>query len=251
MFKVASVCAIALAAASAASAQSADNAWAGPYVGVHAGWGFDDGRKLDIGGTTAATNNAVGSGARPIQLNQNRGGFVGGGQVGFNLQRGRWVFGPEGDFSYMHSRGTAGVFTLNAAGQPQGTIVRNRMDWMGSARLRGGYAISENGIIYATGGYAFGKVRGSAAFNSTTGGPAYTGRSSYTADGWTAGAGAEFRPWTEGRMSKVSLGVESTYYDLGRSHIFAGATTAANTGAYIVGKNMRGFNGVVKLNYGF
>lgn len=251
MVKVAFISVVGLLAAGAASAQTTDGpSWSGPYVGLHAGYGFDDGRPMDIGGTNAGTINAVSTGARPSQLNQNRNGFVGGGQVGWNFQRGRWVFGPEADFSYMHSRGSALASTLTSTGAPQGTVVRNRMDWMGSARLRAGYTMGD-GLFYATGGYAFGKVQGSAAFNSPTGAQLYAGRSSYTAQGWTAGGGVEVKPWHEGRMSKVSFGLEGTYYDLGRSHIFAGPTTAANTGSYVVGKNARGYNGVFKINYAF
>lgn len=258
MFKLTIFGALALGAAGAACAQtdtapSAATGWNGPYAGLHAGYGFDDGRQMDVGGTSAITNGAIASGARPINLDQNRAGFVGGGQVGWNFQYGNWVFGPEGDFSYMHSRGTSSLNTLTGLGGVQNTIVRTRMEWMGSARLRAGYAIFGNGLIYGTGGYAVGKVKGSAAFNGPTGTQDYAGRNSYTAQGWTAGGGGEFRPFVNGQLSKVSLGAEVTYYDLGRSHIVAGPTSTAalGTGAFIVGRNTRGYNGVVKVNYAF
>lgn len=254
MFKFVSFSVIALAAAGAAVAQDAPaRDWSGPYLGLHAGYGFDDGRTASLSGTSTATGNAIGSGARPGQFNTNRSGFVGGGQVGWNLQRGNFIFGPEGDFSYMRSRGTANIGTLaGAGGAPQSSVVRTRLDWLASARLRAGYALGR-GMIYGTGGYAVGKVKGQATFYAPNGTLNYGGGNSYTAQGWTAGGGVEFRPWTEGAMSKVSLGFETTYYDLGRSHITAGPTSAATvgTGSYIVGRDTRGYNGVFKINYAF
>lgn len=251
MFKVMILGAVAVGAAGAATAQTADApTWSGPYVGLHAGYGFDDGSKLAISGTNTATSSAIASGTRPGELNQNRAGFVGGGQAGWNFQRGNWVFGPEGDFSYLRSRGTGNMYTTTAAGAQQQTLARTRMEWMGSARARAGYTLGD-GLIYATGGYAFGKVKGSATFNSPTGAQNYAGRNDYTAQGWIAGGGAELRPFHEGTMSKISFGVEATYYDLGQSHIYNAATSAATTGAYVIGRDTRGYNGVVKVNYAF
>jgi outer membrane immunogenic protein len=253
MFKFVCFSFIALGAAGTAVAQDSDAvSWSGPYAGLHAGYGFDDGRTLDVAGTSTATGNAIASGARPGRFNANRSGFVGGGQIGWNLQRGRWIFGPEGDFSYMRSRGTANVGTLATAGAPQSTVVQTRLDWLGSARLRAGYALG-NGMIYGTGGYAIGKVKGAASFYAPNGTLNYAGGNSYTAQGWTAGGGLEFRPFHQGAMSKVSLGFEATYYDLGRSHITAGAANAltAGTGSYVVGRDTRGYNGVFKVNYAF
>lgn len=243
----------AMSAAGAASAQTADApTWSGPYAGIHAGYGIDGDAHMDISGTSTATNNAIASGTRPRAIGQDREGFVGGGQIGWNFQRGNWVFGPEGDFSYMRTRGTNSVYTNATGGGVQETLARSRMEWMGSARLRAGHTLG-NGLVYATGGYAFGKVKGSATFNTPTGVQNYAGRNSYTAQGWTAGGGAEFRPFHEGNLQKVSFGIEATYYDLGRSHIYNGGTNAAtiNSGAYVIGRDTRGYNGVVKVNYAF
>ena len=251
MLKFVSVTLLTLGATGAVHAQSVDAPnFSGLYGGVHAGYGFDDGQRSNVTGVAANNNTALANGTRPSTLNQSREGFVGGGQVGFNLQRGRWIFGPEGDFSYLHTRGTQNVETLTTAGQPQNSVVRNRLDWLASARARVGYTLGD-GFLYGTGGYAVGKVRGSAAFNGPTGAENFAGRDAYTAQGWIAGAGAEFRPFHDGMMSKISFGPELTYYDLGSSHIQAYATSAANIGGYIVGRNTRGYNGVLKINYAF
>ena len=57
--------------------------WSGLYIGVHAGYGWTD---LDwtAGGTT---------------VNDSGAGWLGGGQVGYNWQRGALVFGVEADIS--------------------------------------------------------------------------------------------------------------------------------------------------------
>ena len=253
MYKLLLSSVLALGVAGAASAQSADApTWTGPYGGLQAGYGSDDGSHQAIGGTGTATATAVATGARPSRVGQDRRGFEGGGQIGWNFQKGEWVFGPEGDFAYMHVRGTSNTGTVTAAGATQNTVVRNRLDWMGSARLRAGHTLGD-GLIYATGGYAFGKVRGSAAFNSPTGVENYAGRNAYTAQGWIAGIGGELRPFHEGAASRISFGPELTYYDLGSNHTVAGPQNiaVANTGAYVVGRKERGYNGVIKVNYAF
>lgn len=253
MYKLLLSSVLALGVAGAASAQTADApSWSGPYGGLHAGYGFDDGRNQTISGTGTGTSAAIANGTRPLQLSTNRSGFVGGGQVGWNFQKGGWVFGPEGDFSYLHTRGTTNLTTASGTGAAQTTVVRNRMDWMGSARLRAGHVLGD-GLIYATGGYAFGKVKGSAAFNSPTGVQNYAGRNEYTAQGWIAGVGGELRPFHDGAMRRISFGPELTYYDLGSNHTVANAQTTAlaGTGSYVVGRKERGFNGVIKVNYAF
>lgn len=243
--------------ASAACAQGADAptgvtgdvpAWAGPYVGIHGGYGFDSGDKISNQGITPNNLNAIATGLRAGEYNQNRGGALGGGQLGFNLQRGKLVYGVEGDFSYMDQRGdNARTDFFGADGRR--TRIKSNLDWMGTARVRAGYAFGP-GLIYATGGYAFGRVKGSAEFDALDGTVNYFGRHKYTADGWTAGGGLEFKPFTEGRMSHVSFKLETTYYDLGRSRIFAGQTST-QPGYYVLGVDTKGYNAKFGINYAF
>jgi hypothetical protein len=60
----------------------------------------------------------------------------------------------------------------------------------------------------------------------------------------------EFRPFTTGTLSRVSLGIEATYYDLGRSSIYALQQNTA-PGFYRLGVETRGYNGAFKINYAF
>jgi outer membrane immunogenic protein len=75
----AACCALAPAAALAAEAPPAD--WSGFYVGLHLGGANGNSEWTDLV-------------AGPIGGHSPT-GFVGGGQAGYNFQRGAWVFGPE------------------------------------------------------------------------------------------------------------------------------------------------------------
>ena len=252
MLKVLTFTAVAALAASSAFAQDATGApsWTGPYVGIHGGYGFDAGQKISNAGHTDNNAAAFAAGLRsPIQ-NQDRAGWLGGGQIGYNLQRGNLVVGAEGDFSYMHQRGTSDWYGADT----RRTQVKSDLNWMGSARLRAGYALSNGtGMFYGTGGYAFGRVKGSAEFDALDVNQInYYGEHKYTAQGWTAGVGAEFRPFANsaGMISRVSFRLESNYYDLGRSHIEAGQT-ADRPGYYTLGVDTKGYNARFGVNYSF
>ena len=100
--------------------------WSGFYVGGSLGatWGYFRNNNVTIG------------------PNGSDGGFSGGGQAGYNFQRGRWVFGAEGDFSLID-------ITANTA-----TIGSFTERWTSSVRGRLGYAV-ENFLPYLTVGVAF------------------------------------------------------------------------------------------------
>jgi len=237
------------APASAVSVAGDAPSWAGLYVGIHGGYGFDGGDPVTNRGITQNNIDAINGRLRSDAYNQNRSGALGGGQVGFNLQNGNLVYGVEGDFSYMDQRGK------NARSDYFGTDGRrtrlqNELQWMGSARARVGYTLGR-GLIYATGGYAFGRVKGSAEFNDLNVAQVnYYGQHKYTAQGWTAGGGLEFRPFSEGMMSRVSIRLETDYYDLGKSRIVAGQT-AARPGYYVLGVETKGYNAKFGINYAF
>ncbi|UAK22827.1 outer membrane protein [Sphingomonas nostoxanthinifaciens] len=228
--------------------------WAGIYAGLHGGYGFDNGRKISNVGSTPNNAVALSSGIRTSELGQNRSGALGGGQLGYNFQRGKLIFGGEGDFSYMDSRGTSvyrGLGVTGVAAPGRRTLVKSQLDWMGSVRARAGYALSDQGFVYATGGYAFGKVKGRAEFDGDSDSTVnYAGSHKYTAQGWIGGLGGEFRPFNQGVWRKISFGAEATYYDLGKSSIYA-LQTGTQPGFYRLGVATRGYNGVVKINYHF
>jgi outer membrane immunogenic protein len=121
--------------------------WSGLYAGVNAGYGWN-GASLDAGAPDPA-------------------GAFGGGQIGYNFQRGNIVFGLETDFQ------GAGISDSNLA------FGKSEMDWFGTVRARLGFTFA-NALVYGTGGFAYGHVNN-------------TGFPSETQTGWVAGGGVEYK----------------------------------------------------------
>lgn len=187
--------------------------WSGFYVGAHLGAGSSNIRwAYDPGPGTAHHN---GSGA------------FGGIQAGYNMQYDSLVFGAEGDISYAGINGNTPCPNPNFECQ-------SRINWLGSARLRAGFAFDQV-MIYGTGGVGFGNVRiqtvdlvGALGTNGQT----------RTRAGWALGAGAEFA-FADG----WSLKGEYMYYDLGRANytVDGGANVSARTHVHTgkIGVNFR------------
>jgi outer membrane immunogenic protein len=93
-------------------------------------------------------------------------GAFGGGQIGYNFQRGNIVFGVEADFQ------GAGISDSNA-------FHKSEMNWFGTIRGRLGYAFDKT-LVYGTGGFAYGNVDNS-------------GFPSETQSGWVVGGGVEYK----------------------------------------------------------
>lgn len=169
--------------------------WTGPYIGASVGalaWGHESWRYL--------SNNASVDGL----------GFAGalvGGQVGYNVQFGKTVFGIEGDYGWTNAHGgkscpNAFFFTCEA-----------EMDRIGSVTGRVGYAVGR-ALFYGKGGVAFGDVTLQTKQNAGVATPASNtpvNGSSETAVGWTAGGGMEFA-----LTNNVSAKAEYMYFDLGK-----------------------------------
>ncbi|MVA95639.1 outer membrane beta-barrel protein [Nitratireductor sp. CAU 1489] len=162
--------------------------WTGLYVGAHAGVGAS---------STTWSFSPFGNAVQPNPFRG--GGGFGGLQLGYNFQSGNWVIGAEGDIALANIEGSSACplapFSCESA-----------VKWLGSARLRVGYAFDRT-LIYGTGGAGFGSVLREFVH------PVFgTGISSdKTQVGWTAGAGVEFavnEAW--------SIKGEYLYYDLGR-----------------------------------
>ncbi|RIK88735.1 MAG: porin family protein [Hyphomicrobiales bacterium] len=105
------------------------SSWAGPYAGLHLGYGF--------GGSAhdKTNNNDVGTK-----------GWLGGAFGGFNMQNGQFVYGAEADVNY------SGVDGSNA-----GLDARSRFD--GSLRARAGVAVNDDVLVYGTAGVAAERLR--------------------------------------------------------------------------------------------
>jgi outer membrane immunogenic protein len=218
---------LALASITATSAQAADMAakapvapaaavygWTGLYVGLNAGgvWGSSD---IDYsasdfgfsGPAGAALLNSVASGK--IESS----GFTAGGQIGYNYQLDRIVFGVEADLQYTDLSGSRSVTLIvpPALGGPLIDTFSQSMSskWLSTLRGRLGFA---NGpwLLYATGGLAVAEVSysdvGFFPFLPSTNAASKT----ETRAGWTVGAGAEWM-----LSSSWSVKAEYLYVDLG------------------------------------
>jgi len=142
--------------------------WSGCYIGVAGGWAW--GRS-----THDLTGGATDTG--PFNVN---GGIVGG-TLGCNLQTGQFVFGIEGDGSWVGKDGeAANPVTPNF-------VSRTEENWLATIRGRVGLAFDRS-LIYATGGIAFAGVEATAT-NTATG---VSISEKQTRTGWTVGGGWEY-----------------------------------------------------------
>src|SRR5262245_43776306 len=85
--------------------------WAGVYLGVNAGYAWVESDRFTalspgFGGLSAAQIASIEAQSNGINLKD--GDFTAGGQAGFNLQSGAWVYGAEIDLNYMGNRKVAG-----------------------------------------------------------------------------------------------------------------------------------------------
>ncbi len=127
--------------------------WAGPYVGLSAGYGFGGESEDESFGNSIDTD-----------------GFVGGAFAGYNWETGGIVAGVEGDVGY------SGVEGENA-----GTEVESGVE--GSLRARLGYVVTPDVLLYTTAGGAAKQME------VTEGGVS----DDNTMVGWTAGVGTDVK----------------------------------------------------------
>jgi outer membrane immunogenic protein len=174
--------------------------WSGFYVGLHGGYGWGD---ATFGGTSFDAN-----------------GWLVGGLAGVNYQVGQGVIGLEADINKTDISGTGACAV--------GPCEFNN-SWLGTARVRLGYAI-DRFMPYITGGAAFGDVKANV--------PGF-GSASDRRVGWTAGVGAEYA-----LTPNLSWKTEYLFVDLGKFDCGApcGATpTSVKFDTHIVrsGVNLR------------
>jgi outer membrane immunogenic protein len=202
--------------------------WNGFYIGGNVGYGWGrastDGNQTGtqsvsefaaIGGALLAGFPVVTPlGTVPLTGRANANGVIGGGQAGYNWQRGTWLFGLEADIQGSDERGSADVCIVAGCAIGTGVLTANyKLDWFGTARGRVGFLPTDRVLLYATGGLAYGEVSATAPLIPLSWGS--------TRAGWTVGAGAEAaidQHW--------SVKLEYLYMDLG--NFGSGTTTATN-----------------------
>jgi outer membrane immunogenic protein len=182
--------------------------WAGWYAGVNLGYGWG-GERVTQSGDAVGVQPAINSGAIPASLASNPSGIIGGGQIGFNSQRNRVVFGVEADWqgadissSQSVSPGVAPFLTTTAT---------QRLDFLGTLRGRIGYLPIDPLLIYVTGGLAYGDVQMSGSVTSAGCAVVCAGTSTSSLQaGWALGVGAE---WAV--APRWTAKIEYLHYDLG------------------------------------
>jgi opacity protein-like surface antigen len=136
-------------------------------------------------------------------------GLLGGGEIGFNHQVGRWVFGLQGDLNWSNAHG--------ARPCPNGFFYscESELDFLATTTARIGYAYWDRLLVYAKGGLAIARDR----FSCNTGSHSTVGvlligcpsqTDTNTKAGWTIGWGTEF-----GLTRTISIKSETSYVDLG------------------------------------
>jgi len=139
--------------------------WSGIYVGGHVGGGFSQSSWSDpITGIGNGTFNNF--------------GFLGGAQVGANMQFNRLVLGLEGDFSWT---------SLKASRRDSiGETINTNVPWTSTITGRVGAAFDRL-LVYGKGGLALAQDQ-----SSLTDLGGHTATDSFVRKGWTVGAGLEY-----------------------------------------------------------
>jgi len=214
--------------------------WTGWYVGGNAGVSLGTFKTdFNVADVTVTTTGPPGHFAVPGFAGTDflyPGGFVGGGQIGYNWQFSPiWVAGLEADFQGADEKDHSTLtnsFDFHAPGiginnHVTGSAVTDysaQIDWFGTVRLRAGY-LWGNGTVfsYVTGGLAYGEVKtnGNSIVSGTVGMPitccnlfsiTHAIGHSEVNTGWVVGTGTEgkllnFPGWT--------YRIEGLYMDLG------------------------------------
>jgi outer membrane immunogenic protein len=179
--------------------------WTGFYGGVNAGYAWAGARanSFSVPAGTFAPNPA--GGTVTYDTKGNRGGFTGGGQLGYNYQFGQFVVGVETDVQYVGLK-RSNATPLVPVGFPASYTappIGGGVDWFGTLRGRAGYAF-DRALVYGTGGLAYGNASDNRVFPF--------GKGNDTRLGWTAGAGVDYAV-----TNNVIVGLEGLYVDLQRS----------------------------------
>jgi outer membrane immunogenic protein len=178
--------------------------WTGFYVGGNFGYGWGK-ADSDFAFTPTALG---GGGATTTNSNSQRvNGAFGGGQIGFNWQTNAFVWGVEADFQGADQRNSQLNFDRNPAdliaaigppnngfgAQPGEAIVSNlsqNLKWFGTARGRIGFLPDPRWLVYATGGFAYGRVSSDLTTVEPDGDTLHSNWSENRI-GWVAGVGVE------------------------------------------------------------
>lgn len=235
--------------------------WTGFYLGATAGYGQagDTARYQAV--EPFFYGGAILRGEIPGRLDAEGRGFIGGITAGYNYQpNSAYAVGFETDISYSDIKGTKTFVSTPILFDPTITTRQvNRLNWLGTARVRGGVLVTSSLLAYASGGLAYGGVSTETHTSVSPGlvgappfcGPAGNiwcgdGSASKVMFGWTAGAGLE-----QALPNGWSAKAEYLYYDLGRVSYDHLSQSPAGLLAMSVDSSIRGHIGRIGLNYKF
>ena len=197
-----------------ASSTPAAYDWTGWYVGANVGYGWNN-EPVTLAPNDTLTQFVTcagnGGGACPPATSLSAQGALGGLQVGYNWRMNpNLILGLEADFDWASIKGSgAANFPIDSGAAPTTAthVPGQNVDWFGTVRARVGASPVDRTLLYATGGFAYGKIaenevvrnslsasgNGVFAYDCTISGPnCFVGSTFRTAIGSTAGGGAEY-----------------------------------------------------------
>jgi outer membrane immunogenic protein len=183
--------------------------WTGPYVGLAVGAKWTDATWTT---TQISDPPSIFVGTAVIDASSPAGfdprGFRIGGYAGYMWQARQWVFGIEGDVAWSDATetraGVPGCAIECFVGFPGPGVTSSSVSaqWDASLRVRAGYLLTPETLVYGTGGVAWQHIEVSGTCSSTAGDPLCleappftikTQTDSYSLTGWTIGGGVERR----------------------------------------------------------
>lgn len=214
--------------------------WTGFYIGAHVGYGWGRTHTTNVNGTAPFPAGTTGQ----TDLN----GIFGGGQVGFNYQVDRVVFGVEAEFSASDVRGDRVRFSdvpgfTTTRLQTAETKLKNFTTVAG----RLGYA-NGNWLFYGKGGAVWSESDTHAQTVNPEAGNAINSMSNgnETRFGWLGGAGIEW-----GFASNWSAKIEYNYMDFGTERVERHRTFGTGPDPLLRDVNLRVQTVKFGLNYRF
>ena len=189
-------------------------------------------------------------------------GFVGGGQIGYNIQNGSFVYGIEADADYFSAGGGGNRTYANTNVYPAAgstlTLSRGNGDgYLGTVRGRLGLAAFDRALFYVTGGLAYGDYGSTYRLGRfTNGAPIAPGATPAVVDfrggnnndirlGYAIGAGVEyaFTQHVSGKVEYLYTDLGSRTYNLTNPQVPGTVLTARTDGTAQIAR--------VGLNYKF
>jgi outer membrane immunogenic protein len=223
--------------------------WTGFYIGANVGYSW--GRASDDFDATSSVRTRVFRTADATLISDitapgpafalggrtDVSGWIAGGQIGYNWQANRFVFGIELDLQASGQEGDSTFCSTAACGVGSlRVIASHEMNWFGTARLRAGFLLTDTILLYATGGLAVADL--DSTYTATlVGFGTGSASTSDTRAGWVIGGGAEAalsRNW--------SIKAEYLYLDFGDVNSAAGSSTST---VNLLGTPNQGFNTII------